>query len=225
MTPQEIFDQVRYLTKTTSSDGFSNDTDLLRMLNDYYRRQCTTLVALEEDKFGVKSTTTTDLVANQESYQLPTDLMRIKRVEITYDGTNWYKVRIQDSGEVQDFALDPTHIANEYTQNQPYADLFGEYLSLRPVPPNSQTNGLKLWYIQLPGLLSNSSSAVLTPTEYHGYLAYGVASEVARRKLDMTFSAEMVKMWELGIQEMETKFAPRAQDYQMNMLPYSVRYT
>ena len=39
MTPAEVLQQARYLTKTSTLDGVGAESDLLRILNDVYHRQ------------------------------------------------------------------------------------------------------------------------------------------------------------------------------------------
>jgi hypothetical protein len=225
MTPQNIIDQARYLTRTANGDGMADDADALRTLADYYRRMTSKLVSLDEDKFGVKSTTDLNTVANQESYQLPSDCLKTKRIEITYDGSNWYKVTVEDSGEQPDLALTTDRINNYYVQNDPKADIFGDYIYLRPIPTAAVTGGLRLWYIKQPSDLSTLSSTVSIPSIFHGYLAYGVASEIAARKLDMVASAAFMQKYEDGLKKMEVEYPPLNLDYRMGFFPSNVRYT
>lgn len=225
MTPQNIVDQARYLTRSSGTDGLADDADMLRTLADYYRRMVSKLVSLDEDRFGVKSFTDLNTVSNQEAYSLPTDCIKTKRIEITYDGSNWYKVTIEDSGEEPGLALTPDRINNFYQQSDPKADIFGTNIYLRPIPTAAVTNGLKLWYIQMPSDISTLSSTVSIPTQFQGYLAYGLASEIAARKLDMTASAAFLAKYEDGLRKMEIEFPPVNLDYQMGFFPSDTRYT
>ena len=225
MTPNDIFVRARWLTKTATTDGTAADTDLLPILNDYFYRQVTTFVNTNEDLFGVKADTNLNVTALQEAYPLPTDLIRLKRAEITYDGTNWYKIHTNDDGQVQAHALDVTSIQNNYSQSNPYADIFGDNLYLRPIPTSAVTNGLRIWYIQRPSMLSTISSTIPTPVDYHGYLTYGVAAEIATRKGDDALAASMFQKWEDGRNKIITQFAPKNMDLLVDMSPLPVRYT
>lgn len=85
-----------------------------------------------------------DLVASQQDYALETDTVRIKRVEISYDGTNWYKAEpfdVNESGE----ALDTATIAKNFNKTAPYYDIQGNSIFLYPIPDAAVTGGLKLW--------------------------------------------------------------------------------
>jgi len=224
MTPAEILDQVRYITKTSTADGSGNTSGLLRMLNDYYLRLATVFIDTNDDLFGRKAKTTLAVNANQEYYYLPTDLMKLKRVEATYDGTNWYKVTLMDDNEFQGIALDPTSVNNYFNQSQPYASVLGNILYMRPIPAQAVSLGLRIWYVGRPTLITNISlDSFGIPGEYHGYLVYGISGEVATRQGDETLAAAMFQKWEDGQKKVRDMFAPRELDYKagMRLLPNS----
>lgn len=226
MTPQQIIDQARYLSRTTSTDGAANDADMLRILNDYYHRMVTILVNLNEDKFGRKGFTNLNTNPNQEYYRLPVDCMKVKRIEITYDGSQWFPVRIQDASAQRDYALDSTSINNEYAENDPEAEIFGDSIYLRPIPTASQTNGLKLWYIRLPAALAslNGTFSLALPDQFQGYLAYGVAAEISTRQANESMAAQMFQKWEDGKRKIEEQFPPVKLSYDMDFIPPTVNY-
>lgn len=226
MRPDQIIDQVRYITKTSANDGSGTEADLVRIINDYYLRQTTAFVNTNEDLFGKKSDTNLNVSANQEAYSLPSDCMRVKRVEITYDGTNWYKVRIMDDNDSSDEPLDSTSINNDYSQTSPYADIFGNAIYLRPIPSSSVGNGLRIWYFGRPTLITNITVHTFdTPQDYHGYLAYGVASEVATRQGNQALATQMFAKWEDGLRKIEKTYSPRVLDHRVNFKAYPVNYT
>lgn len=225
MTPSDILTQVRYITKTSTSDGTGDETKLLPILNDYFLRQVVAFVNTNEDKFGIKATTDLNpLGTSQESYALPTDLLRLKRAEITYDGSNWRKIHTNDDGEVQNSALDATSINQNYTTSDPYADIYGDTLYLRPIPNAQVTAGLRIWYIQRPSLISSLSAAITTPIDYHGYLIYGVAAEVATRQGNETLAASMFTKWNDGLQKIKDTFTPQNLDQLIDFKPLPVNY-
>lgn len=226
MTPQQVIDQARYLTHSSASDGTGGDTDLLRILNDYHDRQIMEIVNLNEDKFGIKASTSLNITTDQESYSLPGDSIRVKRVEVNYSGadTGWKKLRYQNSGEVVQYAMDPTDIGNYYDSSYPYYDIFGDQIYLRPIPNTNVTLGLRLWYIQHPGQISTLSGTIQTPSEFHGYLAYGLAAEIASRQQNDALTAQMSQKWELGLEKIRRQFSPRNLDEEVNMLPYPSNY-
>lgn len=225
MVPSDIVTQARYLTKTTSSDGNLSDAQGLNILNDYYLRQAVAFVDTNEDKFGTKATTDLNIIANQEAYAFPSDLLRLKRAEITFDGSTWQKLHSADDGDFEGFPLDQTTINARFAQADPYIDILGDYFYLRPVPTASVTAGLRIWYIQRPSLLSTLSSSINTPLDYHGYLTYGLAGEIATRLGNETLAATMFQKWEDGLAKIEKYFSPLNEDQWVNMKTLPIRYT
>ena len=224
MTPADILSQVRYLCKISTTDGVGSDADLLRILNDYYYRMITILVNCNEDKYGVRAKTNLATQENQEWYALPSDLMKLKRIEVTYDGTNWYKAHVHDAGEVEDKAMDLTTINNTYSQSSPYAEIFGDNIYLRPIPNTTIAAGLRIWYIQRPSLISSVTHSIQAPNEYHGYLVYGVASEVAIRQGEEQLATMMLQRWEDGKGKIEEQYSPLVLDQLIDFKPLPVSY-
>jgi len=226
MTTQEVLDQVRFLTKTSTTDGTGTDTNLIRILNDYHNRQIIKFVNTNEDKFGIRATTDLNTVANQEDYPAPSDLIRIKRLEVNYTGSSdgFKKLNEMDINDSQ-MPSSVSDIANYYSTAFPYYSYFGDYIYLKPVPTQNVSGGLKLWYIRNPGQISNASSSLRTPLEYHGYLAYGVAGEVARRQGNDGLAVTMSQLWEDSLTKIEKNFAPLNLDATLEFKPYPVEYT
>lgn len=224
MTPQTVLDQARYLTNTATDDNVGGDTDLLRILNDYYQRQAKELVNLNDDKFGVKAVTSLNVNPNQEDYALPSDCWKLKRVEVTYDGSKWYPMDMVDDANFLQYSLGTTDIANYFTTNNPKCSLYGNNLYLRPIPTSSVTSGLRIWYIRQPSALSTLSSSINTPSEYHGNLAYGVAAEIAARQGEYDIYDRMNVRWEEGLEKMRKTFAPRALSEEINLKEKPTNY-
>lgn len=226
MTPSQVIDQIRFLTRTSSTDGTGTEANLLRLINDYYLRQVVDFVNENQDKFGRKAFTTLSVNANQEYYALPVNLIRLKRIEVTYDGSNWKKVNIMDDNDQQTDALDKTDINNDYNQGFPWASIYGDAIYLRPIPATNVSLGLKLWYITSPTLITNISvDTFVTPAQYHGYLAYGPAAEVATRLGNEALHAQMFQKWEDGRKKIKDTFNPYNLDKRTDFKTLPVEYT
>jgi hypothetical protein len=90
---------------------------------------------------------TTNLTNGTQVYDLSIlaeRLVSLKRVEITYDGTNWYKAEPFDVGETGS-ATDSTSIAASFSKMKPYYDVQYNALWLYPIPDADVTSGLKIW--------------------------------------------------------------------------------
>ena len=102
---------------------------------------------------------TTNLVAAQQDYQLPWqgtstttgsgNILSLERLEVSYDGTNWYKAKPFSRSESAD-ATDSTHVLNNFSSTNPFYEVRGTSVFLYPVPTANQTNGIKLFYIREP---------------------------------------------------------------------------
>src|SRR3990167_8248844 len=93
-TLADVYSDVRYNAGKDSNTLV--DADLLRLANKYFNLMFRELVGLNEDLYAEIASTA--LVADQREYSLPADsastfgsgLIKLQRVEVTYDGTNWY---------------------------------------------------------------------------------------------------------------------------------------
>lgn len=170
----------------TTSTGFAS-ADRLISINNYYNRVATTILQSQDDwDFDDKNNTdypilTTSLVANQQDYSLPTNAFKIKRVEVSYDGTNWYKAEPMDVNE-KSFDNTQTSINNQFQTSKPYYDAQYNAIFLYPVPTVNSTNGLKIWISRQ--VTEFTSSDLTTGTKvpgfdanYHQILAYGPSYE------------------------------------------------
>lgn len=224
MTTQEVLDQARYITKTAVGDNVGETADLLRILNDCVQRQVKELVNTNDTKFGVKAKANLNVNPNQEAYRLPSDWLKLKRVEVTYDGSKWYPAEVVDDANYLQYALDSTTISQQFTTNNPKAALFGDSLYLRPIPTTAVTEGLRIWYVRMPSLLSSASASLPTPSEYHQFLAYGVAKEIALRQGENDLYDRMAQMWEDGLAKIRNTFAPRATGEELNLKDKPTNY-
>ncbi len=111
---------------------------------------------------------TTNLVASQQDYTFPASLklLKIKRVEYTPDGTNWYKVEPLDVNELTT-STDSTSVRNDFQSTQPYYDVQNGAIFLYPVPTQNVTSGLKVWFAREPAEFT--SAEVTTGTKEPGF--------------------------------------------------------
>ena len=133
----------RFITDTDTIT-FTN-ADLDASLNMYYDLFVSEILdAMDEWDFNA-DIATADLVANQQEYVFPTALLKIKRIEVTYDGANWYKAEPMGVNEVG-HATDTTSIREHFITSEPYFDLMDTSLMLYPIPTAGVTPGIKFWY-------------------------------------------------------------------------------
>jgi len=122
-------------------------------LNNWYHKVVTMILEAQDewDFDDINHTDfpilTTNLVADQQDYSLPASerVLKIKRAEITYDGTNWYKAEPLDVNELS-ISTDTTSIANNFDTTTPFYDIQYNSIFLYPIPTSNVTAGLKVWW-------------------------------------------------------------------------------
>ena len=125
--------------------------DRVRNINAWYHK-IVTMILQSQDEWDFDDSNhtdfpilTTDLVASQQDYKLPTSIkmLKIKRLEISYDGTNWYKGEPFDLSERGSSVA--TNNLSDFTSSEPYYDLQNNSVFLYPIPDTNITSGLKMW--------------------------------------------------------------------------------
>ena len=69
-------------------------------------------------------TATANLVANQREYSFPTDILKIKRIDLKIDGSNWTPVVWLDESEVVTSIASETDITEKFNNTEPAISLF-----------------------------------------------------------------------------------------------------
>lgn len=83
---------------------------------------------------------TTPLVASQRDYGIPVSekVLKIKRVDITYDGTNWNRVLPLDSSEIEDGLGNDANIDANFDKSMPRYDLQYNSIWVYPLATSSE---------------------------------------------------------------------------------------
>lgn len=214
----------RFLTNTTSTTY--SDADLDASLNTYYDLFCTEILSAMDDwEFGAEIATT-DLVANQQEYVFPSDILRIKRIEVTYDGTTWKEVTPADVNE-SSLTADQTSINADVEQTAPYYDLLDESIMLYPIPTSAVTAGLKIWYSKLPTQLSAVTSEPNFARPFHKGLSYGASKDFFEKNLEKDNVLKLQNsenQLERYIARAKEYYRRRHQDRKYNIGSYSANY-
>jgi hypothetical protein len=152
MTYAELVTDTRFLAGGVSSNDYT--AALVNVgLNAWYQK-VVTMVLQAQDEFDFDDINhtdfpilTTSLVANQQDYSIPAaeKVLKVKRVEVTYNGTNWYKAEPIDVNE-RGLATDSTSVNNSFYTTKPYYDIQYNSIFLYPIPTANSTNGLKIWW-------------------------------------------------------------------------------
>lgn len=150
--------------------GISGDSTLLKKFTGYINsayHKVVIMILRSQDEWDFDDINhtdypilTTDLVANQQDYTIPASekVLKIKSLEVTYDGTNWYKATPLDKSELS-IPTDTTTIGNNFSQTQPYYDIQYNAVFLYPIPDAAVTGGLKLqWTREIDEFTSSDTT-------------------------------------------------------------------
>ena len=89
---------------------------------------------------------TTSLVANQREYTFPTDILKIKRIDLKLDGSNWYQASRLDESEIGDSIASESDITEQFTNTEPYVSFYDKSFFIWSGTITAVTGGIKIWY-------------------------------------------------------------------------------
>lgn len=218
MTTSDLLTLTKQLINVSTNSQEITDPALLNMLNNRFDFVNNQVVDINESYY-LKIDQTIDLVADQESYTLPDQdantrsrVLRVKRVEIAYDGTNFYTaepIAIQDLPNSQ-------YTTTYYNANAPRYYIADESIYLLPTPSANATNALKMWYLQRQDRLENDDDIPSFNDNYHYILAYGAAcdailsiSVAVLDTDDLAYADRYKAQFEEGLASMLSTMQPR----------------
>lgn len=207
MVLNNISSKISFLTKSDTT-SYAN-TDRLVNINAWYRNVVALILQYHDDwTYDDSNRTdypilTNNLIANQQDYQLPVSTLLIRRMEVTYDGTNWKRVTAFDIGS-RDASI-ATNAISGYSTNKPYYDLQYGSVFLYPIPTANITGGIKIWVERGPQEFTSSdlTTGSLEPgfdSLFHEILVYGpsydyaVANNLPNRDVLKARSDELMKL-------------------------------
>lgn len=150
-------------------------TEVKAFLNIGYAISRNALLSMSED-YGVRLARA-EVKASENYYLLPTNCRKLRRVEVSYDGTNYYRVQRINRNAIE-------FPDRSWSESAPCYSLVGNNIELFPTPTANVTNGLRLWYVEDNGDLSGDDSEVKLPNAYT-HLPIMYASAMAKKKLGL----------------------------------------
>ena len=131
------------------TNAYSASLGLLNLNNALYRVETEYMKTDAYPKYDNSNNTdfpiaTGDLVASQQDYTLPTETIKIDRIEISYDGVNFYRATLLNPTE-HSVALTSTNIASDFSTGSPAYSLNGRSIMLYPIPTIAVTGGIRVY--------------------------------------------------------------------------------
>lgn len=228
MNLSSIQQKVYNLTDTNSTT-YPN-SQMLVDINVWYQHVAMVILRSQDDwDFDDSNNTnfpilTSDLVTNQQDYSLPIGCIKVKRLEIAYDGITPYKAEPIDINMVSK-GTSQTLIQQWASTNRPYYDLMASSLFLYPIPIQNTSNntGIKIWIER--GITEFTSGDLSTGTAvpgfdviFHQIIAYGTAHERAIAKGLSNKNDINARLEEL-LKELSTYYGNKDEDMTWSIQP------
>lgn len=126
---------------------------------------------------------TANLVSGQYFYTFPTDILKIQRVEVSWDGTTWKKAEPFDQSNF-DKPLDDTTIATYFSKDEPHYDTTYDSFRLLPTPDANVTDGLKIYVARECDVFATTDTTQEPGFDYmwHYIIPLGIAYEWSKAK-------------------------------------------
>ncbi len=218
----------------TGDAGISGNTTLLKQftsnINRWYHKVVTMILKAQDD-WDFDDTTKTDfpiittsLVANQQDYGLPVTCLQLKRVEVTYDGTNWYKAEKMDINE-RGLATDTTSVGNSFNESEPFYDIVGNSIMLYPIPAANSSNGLKVWITREPTefVSTDTTDEPGIDEPFHRMLSIGASFDWAVAK-QLNIKNDLASLLADYENRLLTYYGKKATDYDTILKPSYINY-
>lgn len=186
-TNKGIMEFARRFSNTNSTTY--PDADLKASVNQYQEQFTVHITdAMDDWDFGLDYATC-DFVAGQQEYPFDTTFLKIKQVEVTYDGVTWKKVRFHDLSANSE-PTDTATIGQNYNISEPYGDLLDNSIFIDPIPTATVTAGMKVWFTRTQDELVNSTDEPVFASPFHIGLAYGAAKDWLEQHITQTGAKE-----------------------------------
>jgi len=158
------------------TEGYWTDTMITRWLNEGNRDVAYRMENLE-------ATETSNIVANQHNYSLPSDYLKIKRVTADSHPLSYIDFPRLNAYESKGTASTAT------TGNPEVYYLWNDEINLYPTPSAGVTNGLVISYYKSPATLADGADTPDNPEQLH-YLLVLYACEVGLRRDTLDAAAD-----------------------------------
>ncbi len=190
--------------------GISGNATLLKIvtsnINRWYHKIVASILesqdAWEFDDLNLTDfpVATTPLVASQRDYSLPASLkvLKVKRVDITYDGTTYYRANPIDTGEPSFGLGNNTNTDGNFDKANPRYDLIGNSIWIYPLASATDVANGGLIRIEFMREVDEFTSADTTQEPgidepFHRMLSLGAALDYALTK-NMPIAANLATL-------------------------------
>lgn len=232
MTLSDIASHARFLTYSDSTSY--TDAQLLINLNLWYQKTVSMILeSADEADFDDNRNTdypilTTPMIAGQRDYTMPVSekVLKIKRLDISYDGSTYYKAEPIDAGEIPyGLGNDTTTDAN-FTRVAPRYDPQYNSLFIYPLPTAADVAAGGLLRVEWERQITPFTSGELTTgtvvpgfdDPFHPILSYGAAFEYATSRQQPQLAQITAQLQDYE-QRLRTHYGRKELDRRLMLLP------
>lgn len=218
MTLSDISATARFLTNSDSTSY--TDAQLLININTWYQKVVSMIFeSQDESDFDDARNTdypieTTPMAAGVRDYPIPVSnaVLKIKRVDLTYDGTNWYRGRPIDDGSVTyDMGANSTITDQNFIKQNPRYDVKYNAVFIYPAPVTADVTAGGSIRIEWERNVTPFTSGELTTgtvvpgfdAPFHPMLAQGAAYDYAfaRQLPQLAQLQQSLTDWEIRLRQ------------------------
>lgn len=221
-TLANVRSQIRsYLDETTQSDW--TDPEINKVINTYYHAVRTAVITTFEDYYI--TATTFDTTADKQEYTstdgVPTDIFKIRRVEVNFDvsNSNSNPVRMQPIFNMDAVRRDLGQANSVNSIRSGYGGNYYTYgfestltIGFIPIPDKDGTDAVKIWYVPVASDLSADASTLSLPYVDKNWLlvCYGAVAELLRFGAQESEEADKFeRKFALGLDKMQEELEDR----------------
>jgi hypothetical protein len=192
------------------SEADWTDSQINVEINYAYMEMYTAVVETYEDYY--RKVVTGPLFASRQDYLAPTDMYKLRRLEIKfYTGDDYVKVT-PVSFDQNNHAIDTTVYTNT---NRPVYDLSGDYIRILPLPPTDTTGRMRLTYITTIAELSANDDVVNLPfpDRFAQYIVLGACAKLLKKgQQEEAVARGYNEEFQIGIEKMKNELENRYAD-------------
>lgn len=220
--------------------GISGDTTTLKKFTSHINETLYDVVVAimrSQDEFDWDDSNYADypigtaaLVANQRDYTLPASLnfLTIKRLDVTYDGTNWYRATPIDSSQFE-FGVGSADTEDSYfSRTEPRYDAKANGFWLYPRASASDVASGAQFRLEYTRefdefVYTDTTQEPGIDRPFHDLLAVGASLKWAVAK-DMQKALNLKALWDQGLASLMDYYNKRNKDAQLLMDPQIPNY-
>lgn len=185
----------------------STDDQLNTAINSAYMYMVDAISDTIPD-FFVKSSTTSSVTSQQE-YALPSDFEKMLMCNIQIDGT-WRQCLPMGNADITHVpVLADTNNQNGFTWANPKYYIYASTIGFMPIPAETTSNNIKIWYVYVPTTLTADSTEPAIPTKYHYLIKYGAFADYLDRNEEYVAAENMRRRYDAMIERMVANLSQR----------------